>query len=527
MPTMGVPTVFGGDQTSHRTFIIGATSHRQRLRTKVMSKKKNSVDAPILGAIDKDAGRVGQQLARMLREAISRGDLRPGERLPSTRTLSTSLGIARGTVTEVFGQLIAEGYLEARVGAGTLVARNVADPQWSVRPPRFEPDSAQTPALPVNAERYAAVAKALAPLPPAPFSIAVPRDEVALDDNWRRLANRIRSTQVAAPSSYSDPAGLRSLRQAIADYVRKSRAVVCSPDDVIVMSGTQQGLFVSSRVLLSPGDVAWAENPAYPGLTAVLEDAKAKVVRVPVDENGMNVEHAINSLPPARAVFVTPSHQYPLGMPLSMSRRTALLAWARESGAWVIEDDYDSELRYAGHPFPSMQGLDPSRVIYLGTYSKVLAPSLRLGYAIVPSPLHDAFIGARELMDRHAPVGDQYVVASYMQEGYFEAHIRRIRGIYADRRATLIAEVQRQIPEVEVQPSDQGTHVVVWFRDPVDDRQVAANAVAAGIAVRALSPMYAGPDRRSGLMLGFGGFSTEQLEKAVRGLRQVIREFTG
>jgi GntR family transcriptional regulator/MocR family aminotransferase len=476
-----------------------------------------------LGAFNKEAGQVGQQLARMLRAAISRGDLRPGERLPSTRTLSTSLGIARGTVTEVFGQLIAEGYLEARVGAGTLVARTIADPQWSARPPSFESPPDETPVLPANAKRYAAVAEALAPLPAVPFSIAVPRDEVALDDNWRRLANRIRSTQVAAPSSYGDPAGLRSLRQAIADYVRKSRAVVCSPDNVIVMSGTQQGLFVSARVLLSPGDVAWAENPAYPGLTAVLEDAKATVVRVCVDQNGMNVDHAINSLPVARAVFVTPSHQYPLGMPLSMSRRTALLAWARESGAWVVEDDYDSELRYAGHPFPSMQGLDPSRVIYLGTYSKVLAPSLRLGYAIVPSPLVDAFIGARQLMDRHAPVGDQHVISSYMREGYFEAHIRRIKGVYADRRATLIAEIQRQIPEVEVQPSDQGMHVIVWFRSAVDDCQVAANAIAAGISVRALSPMYYGADRRSGLMLGFGGFSAAQIEQAVIGLRDVIR----
>ncbi|MEI5996323.1 PLP-dependent aminotransferase family protein [Paraburkholderia bengalensis] len=490
-----------------------------------MSKKTNTVEAPVLGAIDKVAGHVGKQLASMLRDSISRGDLRPGERLPSTRTLSTSLGIARGTVTEVFGQLIAEGYLEAKIGAGTLVAHTIADPQWETSSPRPEPDSCNAPVLPTNAERYAAVARTLTPLPGIPFAIGVPRDEVALDDNWRRLANRIRSTQIAAPSSYSDPTGLPALRKAIADYVRKSRAVVCSPENVIVLSGTQQGLFVASKVLLSPGDVAWAEDPAYPGVTAVLADVNAHVLRVPVDPNGMDVEYAIGTLNAARAVFVTPSHQYPLGMPLSMSRRKTLLSWARENGAWIVEDDYDSELRYAGHPFPSMQGLAPSRVIYLGTFSKVLAPSLRLGYAVVPTPLVEAFNGARQLMDRHAPTGDQYVVASYMQEGHFEAHIRRIRGIYADRRATLIAEIQKQIYEVEVQPSDQGSHLIIWFRDPVEDRQVAARAAAAGIAVKAISPMYAGPGRRSGLMLGFGGFSTEQIEQAVAKLAVVIREF--
>jgi GntR family transcriptional regulator/MocR family aminotransferase len=207
-----------------------------------------------------------------------------------------------------------------------------------------------------------------------------------------------------------------------------------------------------------------------------------------------------------------------------MARRTALVAWARENGSWIIEDDYDSELRYVGHPFPSLQGMDPTRVVYLGTFSKVLFPALRFGYAIVPEPLVEAFAGARTLMDRHSPTVDQHVLAAFMREGYFETHIRRIRSVYAERRATLIAAVEKDLsPWVSLQPSDQGMHLVIWLKTGIDDMQVAARAEAAGVVVRAISPMYAGKSRRSGLMLGFGGFPADQLEMFVSRLRTVLR----
>jgi GntR family transcriptional regulator / MocR family aminotransferase len=487
-----------------------------------MSKNRNTADAPVLGAIDKRAGRVGEQLARMLRDAISAGKLKPGERLPSTRTLAISLDVARGTVTEVFGQLVAEGYLEARIGAGTLVSRTWTEPEWRAKPPEFQSSPVEASCLPVNVPRYAAAARALRTLPAVPFSIAVPKGDVALDDTWRRLGNRVRATQAASPTTYGDPAGLSALREAVAEYVRKARAVTCTAANVIITSGTQQGLYISSRVLLDPGDAVWTENPAYPGLTAVLADTQAALYRLPVDGNGMNLAYGISKFPPAKAVFVTPSHQYPLGMPLSMPRRAALLTWARENDAWVVEDDYDSELRYAGHPFPSMQGLDPARVIYLGTYSKVLAPSLRLGYAIVPTPLIEAFAGARALMDRHSPVADQHVVAAFMREGYFETHIRRIRRVYAQRRATLLDELAMQIPAIEVQPSEQGMHIVAWLPHGTDDCKIADLAYSAGIAIRAISPMYEGSAPRPGLMLGFGGFSESQIREGVSGLKAII-----
>jgi GntR family transcriptional regulator / MocR family aminotransferase len=488
-----------------------------------MPGKRSSVEVPSLGAIDRAAGHVGQQLARQFREAIAKGELKPGERLPSTRALAESLGLARGTVIEVFSQLAAEGYLEAQIGAGTRVASTLLDNGQFVPTVPTGGNQSNKLELPENVRRYVSVARALAPVPPVPFSIAVPVGAVAPDDNWRRLSNRIRATRSAAPSTYGDPRGVLTLRAAIAEYVRKSRAVICEPENVIITAGTQQGLYLAAHVLLSPQDSVWAENPAYPGLTAVLADTGSHILRVPVDHHGIDVELARKLCPHARAAFVTPSHQYPLGMPLSMTRRTALLSWARETAAWVVEDDYDSELRYAGHPFPSLQGLDPSSVIYLGTFSKVLAPSLRLGYAIVPDLLIDAFAGARALIDRHAPTSDQHVLAAFMKDGYFETHIRRIRMIYAERRTALIAEIRKEIPWVAIQPSDQGMHLVVWLPDGFDDCRIASLASSAGIVARAISPMCEGATCRPGLMLGFGGFTPTELKAAVARLRDVIK----
>ncbi|SFN83567.1 GntR family transcriptional regulator / MocR family aminotransferase [Bradyrhizobium sp. Rc3b] len=487
-----------------------------------MPRRRVTTDIPSLGVIDRAAAQVGRQIAHALRTAIAKGELKPGELLPSTRTLSTSLRVARGTVTEAFEQLQAEGYLDSRVGAGTRVAPMLAEQPRPARSSRSRKAETMPIDLPPRATKLAEVVGAFTPMPEVPFAIAVPAGAVAPDDHWRRLGNRVRASRAAAPASYGDPRGLMELRRAIADYVRKSRAVLCEPEQVVITAGTQQGLYLAGRVLLSRGDRVWAEDPAYPGMTAVLDDLDLVTTRVPVDEQGIDVDAGIAICADARAAFATPSHQYPLGMPISMIRRKALLAWAARQGAWIVEDDYDSELRYAGHPFPSMQGLDPQRVVYLGTLSKVLFPSLRLGYVVAPAPLIDAFAGARALLDRHSPTADQHVLAAYMQEGLFEAHIRRIRGVYAARRATLIAALTRHMPDgVTLQPSDQGMHLLLWLPDGADDVRLAQASLDAGIVVRAISPMYHQAPR-AGLMLGFGGFAPQELEAAVLRLRHVM-----
>jgi GntR family transcriptional regulator/MocR family aminotransferase len=486
-----------------------------------MPRRPTTIGIPSLGAVDRAAGQVGRQIAQALRAAIAKGELKAGELLPSTRTLSASLRVARGTVMEAFDQLQAEGYLASHVGAGTRVALTLAD-QPLVRPPSSRRPETSPMQLPSRAKRLAELAHAFTPMPEAPFAIAVPSGGVAPDDNWRRLGNRVRASRAATPSSYGDPRGLMELRHAIADYVRKSRAVHCEAGQVVITAGTQQGLYLAGRVLLARGDHVWAEDPAYPGMTAVLDDLDIVTTRVPVDAQGIDVDAGLAACPNACAAFVTPSHQYPLGMPISMARRKALLSWAQRHNAWIVEDDYDSELRYAGHPFPSLQGLDPSRVVYLGTLSKVLFPSLRLGYVVAPAPLIDAFAGARALLDRHSPTADQHVLAAYMREGFFEAHIRRIRGVYAARRATLIAALERHMPRGgTLQPSDQGMHLLLWLPKGVDDVRLAETALADGIVVRPISPMYK-LTPRPGLMLGFGGFSPDELETAARRLRRVM-----
>ncbi|WDZ95890.1 PLP-dependent aminotransferase family protein [Herbaspirillum sp. WKF16] len=491
-----------------------------------MPRKANAIDLPALGTLDRAAGALGRQLAQTLREAIRRGELKPGELLPSTRLLAQSLQLSRGTVVEAFEQLVAEGFLASRPGAGTRVAATEAEPATAAR----KTARAQPAALPAPAAAFARVAQQFSTLPHVPFAISVPLGATVPGEAWRRLGNRLRARGEAAPSGYGDPQGALPLRQAIADYVRRSRSVRCEAQQVIVTSGTQQGLYLCCQVLLGAGERAWVEDPAYSGITSILEHgARGAAVRVPVDEEGLDVEAGLRLAPDARAAFVTPSHQYPLGMPMSMARRRALLDWAQRAGAWIVEDDYDSELRYAGHPFPALQGIAAQRVVYLGTFSKVLYPSLRLGYLIAPPELAPAFTGARVLMDRSPPGADQHVLAAFMAEGHLERHIRRVRGIYAEHRRQLMHTLARLLPAelAWLQPSDQGMHLLLWLKEGLDDTQVARQAAAAGVAVRAVSPMFAPGGARPGLVLGFGGFSGEQMEQAARKLARVIRAMAG
>jgi GntR family transcriptional regulator/MocR family aminotransferase len=496
-----------------------------------MARTAGIAEIPSIGTLDRAAGNLSRQVAQALREAVRNGDVQPGDALPSTRLLAESLQIARGTVIEAYEQLIAEGFLESKGGAGTRVAQALAEaPHASERREPHAPHRRHIarPGLPEPAAAFAQIAREFRPLPPVPFAISVPVGLTAPADIWRRLGNRLRAKGSGAPAGYTDPLGALPLREAIASYVRKSRSVRCEPGQVIVTSGTQQGLFLACQVLLGARDQTWVENPAYRGVTAILESTghRDTMIRVPVDADGLDVEAGIRMAPHARAAFVTPSHQYPLGMPMSMARRSALLAWARANHAWVVEDDYDSELRYQGYPFPSLQGLDPDRVVYLGTFSKILFPSLRLGYAIVPHDLVDAFCGARVLMDRHPPNADQHVLAAFMAEGHLERHIRKIRNVYFDHREQLIEKLGTLLPRkvAWVEPGDQGMHLVLWLAKGIDDRKVVELAAQAGVAVRAVSSMFAPGTARPGLILGFGGFSSAQMNAALQRLAAVIVE---
>jgi GntR family transcriptional regulator/MocR family aminotransferase len=481
---------------------------------------------PSLGSLDRQSGSLGRQLAQHLRTAVRNGELQPGEPMPSTRAFAKALGIARGTVIEAFDQLVAEGFLEALPRVGTRVAPSLSNGKSDPANASSTKARGRPMSLPAPAAAYAQIARQFAPLAPVPFAISVPVGAAAPDEVWRGLGNRIRARGTGAPAGYGDPHGELPLRRAITDYLRRTRAVHCDPSQVIVTTGTQQGLYLACQVLLGPQDCAWVENPAYRGITAILEtlEPRGRMVRVDVDAQGLDVEAGMRLRPDARVAFVTPSHQFPLGMPMSMARRNALLAWARSNAAWVVEDDYDSELRYAGHPFPSLQGLDPEHVVYLGTFSKILFPSLRLGYAVVPPILVEAFCGARALLDRHAPNADQHVLAAFIAEGHLDRHIRRVRAAYAECRIQLSALLQEALPPdlAWLQPSDQGAHCVLWLAPGMDDLEVAREAAAQGVAVRAVSPMFARGTARPSLVLGLGAFPPAQIEVAARRLAEII-----
>jgi len=307
---------------------------------------------------------------------------------------------------------------------------------------------------------------------------------------------------------YGEPAGHRPLRQAIAAYLGAARAVRCSWEQIVVVSGSQQALDLAARVLLDPGDEAWVEDPGYAGARAALAGSGARVVPVQVDEEGLDVAAGETAAPGARLACVTPSHQYPSGVTMSLERRLALLEWADRAGAWVVEDDYDSEYRYSGRPLEALQGLDPSGdVVYVGTFSKVLSPGLRLGYLLAPPDLTGAFVAAREFTDRHPPQVEQAVLADFMAEGHFGRHVRRMRSLYAERRAALLESAERELAGLlDVVPAEAGMHLVGLLPEGEDDREASRRAAAAGVEAPPLSAFSQAPSRAGGLVLGYAAF---------------------
>ena len=344
-------------------------------------------------------------------------------------------------------------------------------------------------------------------------------------ETWRSLTHRAVRRLGANELGYADPAGLAELRANICDYLRLARAVRCEMDQIVITAGTQQAIDIAICVLLSPGDEVWVEDPGYPLTHAQLLLAKLKPHAIPVDVEGLIVDAGRRKAPRARAVFVTPSHQFPTGVAMSMARRLELLAWARQSGGFIVEDDYTSEFRYAGPPLASLQGLDDSdQVIYVGTFNKALFPGLRIGYAVVPRALLAAFVGARYLIDRQPATLQQAVVSEFMAQGHFAAHIRRMRQLYREQRDALAETLTRRAAgPVEVALPDQGMHLVAYMSDGSSDIAIEERAREAGIVVRAISRFYRAARPRPGLMLGFSGFPRQLIVPAAASLAALVR----
>jgi GntR family transcriptional regulator/MocR family aminotransferase len=474
-----------------------------------------------------------RQLYLAFRGAILAGTFTPGQRLPSTRALADDLGISRTTALQAFDRLVSEGYATAQSGAGTRVAMDlslVAIRNGPRGPAAEHPEPATPPRL--SKAALAQLGELERPRPPhrwVPFAVGLPAIDQFPVDLWAKLVARRWRTHAAEMLGYTGVCGYPPLREAIARYVMTARGVRCSAAQVIVVNGAQHGVDLVARVLLDPGDEAWVEEPGYRPVRAALLATGARLVQVPVDENGLDVHEGERLAPHARVAYVTPSYQAPLGATLTLERRLALLDWSARAQAWVIEDDYNGEFRYDAEPIPALQALDRGgRVIYVGSFSKTLAPGLRVGYLVVPPDLVRPIARARIASDLHTPVPEQAVLADFLEGGHFARHIRRMRKLYWQRQQDVL-ELAPTLTHglLDVRPAPAGMRLLGLLPPGIDARAVAWAAAERGVAVTPLS--RAAPrsmtEGRGGLLLGYAAFDREAMRVSLGILGTVLREF--
>lgn len=471
-----------------------------------------------------------QQVASVIRDKILDGVIPIGSRLPSTRVLTSRLNISRTTVITAYSQLLADGYVVCRVGSGTYVAENAfeigrhhGDVNGDVRGSEENARRTLDERLSVRGRRYLAMNGDNLVLENVPFNTGMVRMDSRAAAQWQHIARRMLAVEPSR-QGYYHPQGSLELREAIVRYLSIARGVKCNADQVIAVAGSQQAIDLTIKVLLDPGDPVWVEEPGYAPTRLALEVAGTVVHPIGVDQQGMRVEAGILRAPDARAAFVTPSHQYPLGVQLSLERRKLLLDWASSSKGWIIEDDYDSEFRYDNSSLPPLKALDEHDcVIYIGSFSKVLLPAMRCGYMVVPPGLVPAFNAARFLTDRHSPVFLERVLTEFIARGHFVDNIGRMRTEYQRSRDYLVALLKNDLGHVlDVEAPHRGLHLIAYLRNQLSDVVVAREAHKAGVVVRPISLLYSGSNPRSGLMFGFSGMSDTGMRTSVNRLVAVF-----
>jgi GntR family transcriptional regulator / MocR family aminotransferase len=460
-----------------------------------------------------------------LRAGILEGRLRPGARMPASRALASHYRLSRGTVVVAFDQLKSEGYLEARVGSGTYVARVLPDRLLRVDGPAR---SRVPPAAPRSqARRLSDFGRrvlrfgSLEGGPVRAFRANQPALDLFPTAVWAQVAARRLRRASADLLLGCEPMGYRPLQEAVADYLTTSRGVRCVAGQVAIVSGMQHALDLVARLFLNPGDRVAIENPGYIGALLAFKAHGATITPVPLDDEGVTLDF----LEGVRLLYVTPAHQFPLGVSMSLPRRLALLEWARNSGAMILEDDYDSEYRYAGRPLPALQGLDRhGLVLFAGSFGKVLFPSLRLGYLVVPEDLVDRLTAARSVIDRHAPLLEQAVLADFIEGGHFARHIRRMRQVYAERHSVLLERAREELAGLlGVSPVEAGLQTVGWLHEGIEGEAAASAAERRGVEVTPISRYHRGPLAREGLVLGFAAVAPREIRRGVRDLALALR----
>lgn len=459
------------------------------------------------------------QVYRQLRDRIMDGQLVAGDRLPSTRALALQLGVSRKTTLEAFERLISEGYLHSQTGNGTFVAQEMSRISTTREPTKQ------------SHVRPHAIWDEI------PMALAMPKPEkILLFDfrggvtdkkrfpftTWRRCMNAALRIQMHGSATYRDPAGEQELRLAISRYLSFNRAVICNWQDVIVTQGAQQAIDLIARVMLKPGDIVAMEDPGYPPARACFTALGATIVSVPIDESGLITAKLPQG---ARLVYTTPSHQFPLGMPMSLERRIELLEWAQREGALIIEDDYDSEFRFEGRPMESLKSLDRSgSVAYIGTFSKTIFPELRVGYIIPPASLNHTVQKAKQISDWHTCSLTQAALARFMLDGDFAKHLRRVHKYYAARRLCIIKHLTGDLApwfENIVEPA-AGIHLSAIFKHGITQTEVIAEANAKSIALYGIAGFYKNEPAQQGLLFGYGGITVEQIDIAMLELKQIL-----
>jgi GntR family transcriptional regulator/MocR family aminotransferase len=469
-----------------------------------------------------------RQLYDELRQAILFGRLESGQQMPSTRMLAQSLGISRATVLLSYEQLLSEGYLKTVPASGTFVSHQLPDDllqSGSIQP------NEQAARQPVQLSTYGANLAETEPLIPlrseSPINFSC-YGRPALDEFplklWRRLLSRACRLQPDMLDYATNTQGYRPLREAIARYITRSRAVRCDADRIIIVNGSQQALDLVARLLLERGDLVAIENPGYLDARRTFLAQAARLLPIPVDQSGIVVDRlAASTTAKLKFVYVTPSHQFPTGVVLSLPRRLALLAWAQQTGALIVEDDYDSEYRYGERPIPALQGLTASdSVIYIGTFSKVIFPALRLGYLVLPQNLVSVFAGAKWLSDRQSSILEQCALTEFINEGHLESPVRRMRMLYDQRRQTLVQALTRYLGSVTILGENTGMHLMVKFHTNLSDEQVVLQAAQVGVGLISADPYYLGASGKGEFILGYADLSQEKIQEGVRRLAQFL-----
>ena len=510
--------------------VVGCNDHlREYLYNHYIEpmRKVASGFSPIVALDRRSEKPLHKQVYEAFCAAIVGGELRAGQRVPSSRSLAAELTISRIPVLTAYSQLLAEGYFETRSGSGTFVSSTLPDQCLSVERRYTASSKIRSGRRPVSKR-----STLLLPFKPTPwlnrwgaFIVGQLAFEHFPFKVWARLLNRYARNVRVNSLHYSDPMGCESFRATIAEYLRTTRAVNCEASQIMIVSGSQQALELTARVLLDPGDRVWIEEPGYRLARNVFALEGCRLVPVPVDAEGLDVAAGIERSRRARAAFVTPSHQFPFGVTMSASRRLQLLDWAHGSGSWIIEDDYDNEYRYESMPIASLQGLDRNaRVIYIGTFSKTLFPSIRVGYVVIPPDLIQRFLTVRHAMDIYPPHLYQAVLENFINEGHFARHIRRTRLVYGERRTALVEALKSEFgTSMKLLGADAGVHLVVILPKGLRDRAIAEAARHQHLWLWPLSACYLDRAARQGFILGFGSTTPRQIPSAVRRLREVIK----